>query len=146
MAVCTLFGHRECPDSIQARLKKLLINLIEEQHVELFYVGHQGAFDRIVRNTLRELTFLYPHVRYYIVLAYMPQSPKEYDELDYSLTLLPDGIEIIPKRFAISWRNKWMIQQADYVITYVTHSWGGAAQFEKAARCQGKTIFNLSAQ
>ena len=143
MVVCTFFGHRECPDSIQANLKKLLINLIEKQHVELFYVGPQGSFDRIVRNTLRELAFRYPHVRYYVVLAYIPQSPKEYDDLDYSLTLLPDGIEAIPKRFAISGRNKWMIQQADYVVTYVTHSWGGAAQFTEIAKKQRKTVFNL---
>ena len=106
MAVCTFFGHRECPHSIQADLKTLLIHLIEEQHVELFYVGHQGAFDRIVRNTLHELTFHYPHIRYYVVLAYMPKSSNEYDDIDYALTLLPDGIETVPKRFAISWRNK----------------------------------------
>ena len=64
MTACTFFGHRECPDSIQPELKMLLIHLIEAQHVDVFYVGHQGDFDRIVRNTLRELTFLYPHVRY----------------------------------------------------------------------------------
>ena len=143
MAACTFFGHRECPDSIQPELKKLLIHLIDEQHVDVFYVGHQGAFDRIVRNTLRELAFIYPHVRCYVVLAYMPQSPKKYDDIDYTLTLLPDGIENVPKRFAISWRNRWMLQQADYVVTYVTHSWGGAARFTEISKKQKKTVFNL---
>ena len=144
MAVCTFFGHRECPDSIQADLKTLLIHLIEEQHVELFYVGHQGAFDRIVRNTLHKLTSHYPHIRYYVVLAYMPTFPNEYDDIDYALTLLPDGIETVSKRFAISWRNKWILQQADYVVTYVTHSWGGAAKFAEMAIRQKKLVINLS--
>ena len=144
MATCTFFGHRECPDSIQTILKEQLINLIEQQQVDLFYVGHQGSFDRIVRHTLHELMLLYPHIKYYIVLAYMPYAPKEYDDIDYSLALLPDGIETVPKRFAISWRNKWMLQQADYVVTYITHSWGGAAQYAKMAERYGKNMINTA--
>ena len=29
-------------------------------------------------------------------------------------TLLPEGIENVPPRFAISWRNKWMLERSDY--------------------------------
>lgn len=48
-------------------------------------------------------------------------------------------------RFAVSWRNNWMLKQSDYVVTYITYSWGGAAQFaEKAAR-QKKTVINIAA-
>lgn len=144
MAACTFFGHRECPDTIQAELKKLLIHLIEEQCVNVFYAGHQGAFDRIVRNTLHELTSHYPHIKYYIILAYMPKTPNEYDDIDYTRTLLPDGIETVPKRFAISWRNKWILRQADCVVTYVTYSWGGAAKFAEMATRQKKHVINLS--
>lgn len=146
MAVCTFFGHRECPGSIQTQLKMLLIELIEQHNVDLFYVGHQGAFDRIVRKTLIELKRQYPHIRFYVVLAYIPQSSKKYDDIDYFLTLLPDGIETVPKRFAISWRNKWMVQQADYVVTYVMRSWGGAAKFAEMAERQKKCVINLSKQ
>ena len=31
--------------------------------------------------------------------------------IDYAHTLLPEGIERIPKRFAIVFRNKWMIKK-----------------------------------
>jgi hypothetical protein len=36
-----------------------------------------------------------------------------------------------------------MLRQADYVVTYITHSWGGAAQFAELGKRKGKTIINL---
>ena len=59
-------------------------------------------------------------------------------------TILPSGIENIPKKFAISYRNQWMIEQSEYVITYVTHSFGGAAQFEAMAKKKGERIIQIS--
>ena len=34
-------------------------------------------------------------------------------------------------KFAISRRNEWMVDQADVVVAYVTHGWGGAAAVER---------------
>lgn len=129
--VCTFFGHRECPDRIKPKLRETLIDLIENHNVDLFYVGNQGQFDAMVRHTLRQLKQEYPHIDYAVVLAYMPGKQKEYE--DYSDTMLPEGIETVHPRYAISWRNNWMLKQADYVVTCITHSWGGAAQFAKKA-------------
>ena len=58
-------------------------------------------------------------------------------------TMLPEGIETVPRRFAISWRNNWMLDRADYVVTYITHSWGGAAKYANLARKKGKTVIRL---
>ena len=69
------------------------------------------------------------------------QRGAEYD--DYSNTMLPEGIESVHPRYAISWRNNWMLRQSDYVVTYITHSWGGAAQFAEKANRQKKTVINL---
>ena len=141
MANCTFFGHRECSDSIKIQLREVLIDLITSHNVDMFYVGNQGQFDAIVRGALRELKEEYPQINYAVVLAYIPGKQTEYD--DYSDTMLPDGIESIHPRYAISWRNNWMLQQADYVVTYITHSWGGAAQFAEKAKHQKKTVINL---
>jgi uncharacterized phage-like protein YoqJ len=142
VAVCTFFGHRDCPEAIRPKLRETLIELIEHDGVDLFYVGNQGAFDAMVRSVLRELTPKYPHISYSVVLAYMPTKRNEYD--DYSDTMLPEGIETVPKRFAISWRNKWMLRQSDYVVTYITHSWGGAAQFAELAERKGRKVINIA--
>ena len=37
-----------------------------------------------------------------------------------------------------------MLRRADFVVTYVTRPWGGAAQFAEKARRQGKTVRNLA--
>ena len=105
-------------------------------------MGNQGRFDAIVRVILRELKKEYPQIDYAVVLAYMPGKQTEYD--DYSDTMLPEGIESVHPRYAISWRNNWMLQQSDYVVTYITHSWGGAAQYADKARRQKKTVINIS--
>ena len=144
MPVCTFFGHSDCPNAVAPNLCTALIELIENNGVDVFYVGNQGNFDRMVRSALKEFSDTNPHIRYAVVLAYMPKKRDGLTEIDYKNTLLPEGIEAVPPRFAIYWRNKWMLKQADYVVTYITHSWGGAAQFAETAEQQGKHIVNLS--
>ena len=142
MSVCTFFGHSSCPESIREKLRESMVDLIENKGVTLFYVGHQGEFDRMVLSVLRELKSEYG-IDYAIVLAYLPEKRGSADTRDLSDTLFPEGIEKVPKRFAITWRNRWMLQRSDYVITYVRHSWGGAAQFAELAQRQKKTVLAL---
>lgn len=139
MSACTFFGHRDCPASIRSSLRAVLIHLIEIEGVTSFFVGNQGAFDAAAQSVLRDLQSQYPAITCTVVLAYMPRQP----ENDGLATMLPEGIEKVPKRFAISWRNRWMLDHADYVVTYVTHAWGGAAQFATRARKQGKRVYPL---
>ena len=140
---CTFFGHHDCPSSIKPKLREALIDLVENYAVDMFYVGQQGAFDAMVRSVLKELVSVYPHIRYTVVLERLPPKRDEFDTHDYSDTMLPEGIETVHPRFAISWRNNWMIKQSDYVVTYITHSWGGAAQFAELAEKHKKIIVSL---
>ena len=57
---------------------------------------------------------------------------------------MPANIEAVFPRFAISYRNKWMLQQCEIVVTYFTHDYGGAAKFAELARKQGKVVINLA--
>ena len=139
--ICTFFGHKDTPKEIEPTLRTTLIDLIENKNVTVFYVGNNGNFDTMVRRQLEDLSHTYP-ITYSVVLAYLPTKKSEYD--DYTNTILPEGIETAPKRFAISYRNKWMIQQSDIVVTYVTHGFGGAAQFKDMAKKLGKTVIELS--
>ena len=137
----TFFGHKDTPKEIEPTLRTTLVDLIENHGATEFYVGNNGNFDTMVRRQLENLSQTYP-ITYNVVLAYLPTKKSEYD--DFTNTLLPEGIESVPKRFAISYRNKWMIQQADAVVTYVTHSFGGAARFKAMAERQGKTVIELN--
>lgn len=58
-------------------------------------------------------------------------------------TLYPGGLEGAPPRFAIARRNAWMLQQADWVIVYVSRSVGNAASLQARAERSGKAVINL---
>ena len=141
MPTCTFFGHRDCPNTIKPNLRQVLLDLVESHHVDMFYVGNQGQFDAYVRSELKRLKQEYPQIHYAVVLAYMPGKQTEYD--DHSDTMLPEGIESVHPRYAISWRNNWMLKQSDYVVTYITHTWGGAAKYQEASTKLGKVVINL---
>ena len=142
--VCTFFGHRHIPDTIEPTLKETIINLIINKNVNVFYVGNQGGFDSLVRKCLRELKSEYPFISYAVVLAYMPSFKNEDDYMDYSDTIYPEGLEKCPPKFAIINRNKWMINQADYVVVYVDCIVGGAVKFKEMAERKGKIVINIA--
>lgn len=137
---CTFFGHRDCPATIRPKLRKMLIQLIEQDSVTAFYVGHHGSFDGMVQSVLAELAQQYGHFSYAVVLSGFVRK----DICDSQQTLLPEGIELVPRRYAVAWRNRWMLERAQVVVTYVNHSWGGAAHFAAMARRQGKKVYNLA--
>lgn len=141
--VCCFFGHKNAPQGIKGSLTEVLEELISEG-VDSFLVGNQGGFDSIVLQSLRMLKEKYPHITYNVVLAYMPGAKNECPAIEPMETFYPEGLESVPPRFAISWRNKWMIRESDVVVTYITHSWGGAAQFAEMAKKKGKRIINVA--
>lgn len=143
--VCTFFGHADSPTNIKKEIKKVIDDLILQKGVTTFYVGSNGNFDRMVQSVLIDLKKQYPNLECCTVLAYMPGIKSEFDTGYEKLeTLYPDGLEKVPKRFAIDWRNKWMVQQSDYVISYVCHSFGGAAKYMELAKRKKKIVYNLA--
>ena len=141
MLSCAFFGHRDAPYDIEMPLRKILIDLITNQNVTMFYVGNQGAFDYIAKTVLQSLQKEYTHIRSVVVLAYLPRDDQnEQNEVE---TLFPEGLELVPPKFAIDRRNKWMIAKADYVVTYVNRL-GGASRYKELADKQGKIVYNLA--
>ena len=92
---------------------------------------------------LRKLKLKYPHINYNVVLAYMPAEKEMWSPYEYGETMLPGGIESVHPRYAVSWRNKWMVNESDMVICYITHGWGGAAKYVELAEKKGKRVTNL---
>ncbi len=134
--VCTFFGHKDSPNEIGPVLKSTIIDLIENKNASTFYVGNNGNFDSLVKKLLIEIKKLY-NIDFTVVLAYMPRQSDDCD------TLYPEGLENVPPRFCISARNNWMIENSDYVVTYVTRSFGGSAHFKSIAEKKGKTVISL---
>ena len=138
---CCFFGHREVTHIIRAKLTAIIEKLITENGVTNFYVGHQGQFDNMAYSVLKELKSNYPHIRYSVVLAYMPDE--HFKEVYGEDTLFPDGMESVPKKFAISRRNDWMIQQSAFAVCYVYKITGGAAKFREKAEKKGLRVVDV---
>ena len=135
------FGHRDVTHDIRAKLQFIIEQLITEEQINSFYVGHQGQFDSMVRSVLKELKVKYPHIRYTVVLAYMPDE--HIKEVYGEDTLYPDGLETVPKRFAISKRNDWLIAHSCIAVCYVHKITGGAAKFREKAEKKGLQIIDV---
>lgn len=141
---CCFFGHKDAPSSIYDKLEEAIEKIIAEGEVTGFLVGNQGQFDSMVLKALRRMKEKYPHISYNVVLAYMPGEKEEWIPYEFGETMLPEGIESVHPRYAISWRNKWMVNEAEIVIAYITHSWGGAARYMEMAAKKGKQIINIA--
>lgn len=137
---CTFFGHRDTPPEAESRLRTILLDLIVNKGADSFYVGNQGNFDTMARRLLSDLSEEYP-ITFTVVLAYLPKEKTD----DPERTIYPEGLENVPPRFAVSYRNKWMLERADVVITYVSRSFGGAAKYKDLAGKRGKNVIEVSA-
>lgn len=130
MRICTFAWHAKLygDNSIKEKLKKEIINLIENQGVTTFYNGGKGQFDWLCADCVKELKNDYPLIKSYLILAYMPEKKNQFDAdfyKNFDDTLYPE-IEKVPPKFAIIKRNEWMIDKSDFLIAYVEHNWGGA--------------------
>lgn len=121
--IVTFCGHKQIYQSspIATKLKTVIEELIGEGATE-FYVGGYGNFDSLVASSVREAKSAHPDIRLVLIIPYLN---RQYETDGYDEVLYPP-LESVPLRFSISKRNEWMVDQADVVISYVTHEWGGA--------------------
>lgn len=142
--VVTFFGHKDITEDIKSLVEDTITDVIERYGANMFLVGNQGGFDRLVQSTLKRICENYNNVDYRVVLAYMPTAKSENDRESSNHTIVFDGCESVPPKYAIPKCNRWMIDKSDIVIAYVTHNIGGAAKFKDIAQKKGKLVINIA--
>ena len=146
--IITFFGHTDFPAEEKSRTA--VISVLEErvgnENVE-FYLGGYGNFDSFALSCCKEykknhenasLVFVTPYITEEYQKNHLSEISKNFDSVIY-----PE-IEQVPLRFAISYRNRYMVDSADLIICYVKREYGGAYQAIKYARKKGKQIINLA--
>ena len=145
--IVTFCGHHDIfyGEKQERRLEEELRKVLQKSPDAVFYLGDYGSFDWLCNATLRQLQAEYPRLRRVFVTPYLDPgytrfryAREEYDEILY-----PFFTETVARRFAISARNRRMVDAADLVIAYVTHDWGGAAQTLRYATRKKKPCVNL---
>ena len=141
MITVTFCGHADVwgEASLREWLTKTVEQLIE-RGADLFYLGGYGGFDGIAASVVREQKKAHPNIQSVLVLPYLD---RKVDSTGYDRTTYPP-LENVPRRFAISKRNEWMVDVSDVVVGYVTHSWGGASKTLEYARRKKKKIISYA--
>ena len=146
--IVTFCGHAEFVKS--AEYERNFLAFLEEKIGDVpaqMYLGGYGDFDSFAYDCCKKYQATHPqislvYVTPYLTIAYqhncLKSLEKRYDAIVYL------EIEDKPKRYAITYRNRRMVEKADFVIAYVSHGWGGAYATYKYAKKQGKEIFNLA--
>ena len=146
--IVTFCGHSQYTPSTadEENIISLLEKLIGDRRAEL-YLGGYGSFDAFALKCGKKYQKNHPGTKLIFVTPYISVSYGK-NHLGYAADLYDEivypNLEDKPLRFAISYRNKWMVEQANYVIAYVTHDSGGAYQTYKHAKRKNKLIFNIS--
>ena len=137
----TFCGHRDTAGDSKIRtwLTATVENLIR-RGADLFYLGGYGGFDRLAASAVWELKQKHPHIQSILVLPYLDRRG---DANGYDGTVYPP-LEKVPRRFAISKRNEWMVNESDVLLAYVLYDWGGASKTLEYARRRKKEIIRFS--
>lgn len=107
-----------------------------------FYNGGYGVFDLLCAERLSEIKKSYPDVESILVQPYPSRYVNKAVLRLYDQTLYP-GLEDCPQKFAIIYRNRWMVEQSDAAVAYVRRDWGGAARTLEYARRKGLLILQV---
>lgn len=142
--VCFMFGHADTSPDVQPLVEEAAERLYLENGIRIFVVGSRGSFDRMAAAAVRKLKKTYQDASLQLLLAYHPAErpvdlPEGFDSSYYP------PLEGVPRRYAITRANRYMISQADAALCYVCHV-GNARNLLEYARRRGDIYIENIAQ
>lgn len=139
---CAFFGNSTIWNTkeIADRIRTTVVDLITKKQVDIFLVGTKGHFETLSHKILQEIKCDYPSIKIMLVIAYGNDLHKcgySFDDFYY-----PPAAELGYKRWGISNRNEWIIDQTDYIIACNQYQ-GRAYNYCKKAKNKGKIIIEI---
>ncbi len=146
--IITFCGHADY--SKEEKHEEWILSFLEkevgERHAEM-YLGGYGEFDAFAYECCKKYKIAHPHISLVFVTPYLnisyQQNHLAYKTQKYDLILYPP-LESKPPKFAIFYRNQYMIDCADIIIAYVSRHRGGAYKTYQYAMQKKKFVFNLA--
>lgn len=159
---CAFFGNdydfmhgwkreRRPKPELKEKIKTQIINLIENENVDTFLVGELGGFESDAYDTVLEVHKIYPHICITLVVAKI----SELQDLGVDASgmihyrkfchkwIYPDECAVRHKRWCIVYRNRYIIENTDFIIAYNEYK-RRAYGFCKAAERKGVRVIELS--
>jgi len=150
VTVCTFAGHREVYQAnISEMLDKAISKIINTDDNFRFLVGGMGEFDGICSSAVRRAKRKYPNkeIRLELVLPYLTHELNEnklYYETSFDDVVIPIELAGVHYKSAITKRNRWMVEQSDWLIAFIYRDFGGAYTTLRYAEKKGLQIINLA--
>lgn len=143
MKSCFFIGHREADERLLPTLVNTIERLVISKNVTCFYVGGYGGFDRVAATAVKQVKQRYPEITLMLVLPYHPAERPVETPYGFDGTYYPEGMETVPRRFAIVQANKHMVENVDWLIAYVTHGASNSRKVLEYAQKQDIQSINI---
>ena len=138
MKSCFFIGHRDADEGLLPCLTDTAGHLVTDCGVTQFYVGGYGNFDQLSGKAVISLKSRFPDIRLFLVIPYHPAERPVPTPRGYDGTYYPQGMESVPRKFAIVRANRRMIDESDYLVAFVWHPASNAREFLEYARRREK--------
>ena len=145
--VITFFGHSSFVgrSEYEERVLKFLESVVGDRTAEM-YLGGYGGFDAFAYSCCKKYKQTHPNVSLVFITPYITAEYQK-NHLEglrslYDFIVYPQIEDKLP-RFAITYRNKWMVENADHIVVGIDHAYGGAYRAYRHALTKGKPIVNV---
>ena len=145
--IITFCGHANFHKAQE--YEQQLIDILERETRDCtaeMYLGGYGNFDEFAYQCCLSLKHTHNNISLIFVTPYITESYQRNQLIQYAekydCILYPE-IEDKPLKYAINYRNRYMVDKADLVIAFVDHTWGGAYQTYQYATRKKKRILNI---
>ena len=144
MKSCFFIGHREADERLLPHLIRTIEQLVSQENVTSFYVGGYGGFDRIAASAVKHVKRGQPEITLMLVLPYHPAERPVQTPCGFDGTYYPQGMETVPRRFAIVQSNKRMLDSVDWLVDYVRHGASNSQRILEYAKKRSASHINLA--
>ena len=141
------FGHRDTYLNKEKldKLEKLIVDVISKNKQVEFFLGGYGNFDYYCAKILLQLKTEYSNFKLTFITPYLNTNHlKEVIENNLYDDYIYPPLENTPKKYAIIKRNFWIVDNCDFLIFNVKHSYGGAYRAFKYAKQKDKEFINFN--
>jgi uncharacterized phage-like protein YoqJ len=115
-------------------LREAVERHIVDYGVTEFIVSNYGGFDRVAAKAVIEAKTLHPQITLTLLIPYHPAERPIDPPPGFDGSFYPPNMEKVPRRFAISKANRYMIDHTDYLIAYAWHPASNARNLVEYAK------------
>ncbi|WP_455683964.1 DUF1273 domain-containing protein [Thomasclavelia sp.] len=149
MVTCCFAGHRQTPHCLFKEIITAVEKLVLATDEIEFLSGSMGDFDKLCEKAVREIKKEYPKKNIHLCRVlpgcqYIPHKEEyQYQRSLFDDIIVCDASDGAHYKSMIGKRNRWMVEQSDFMIAYVMHESGGAYSTFQYAGKQNVEIIRI---